>query len=56
MRVHSDVEQEGEMWILRFALIPNIRVGLIVRESLEIPFPLNMIAHKGGKIPQLKIT
>ena len=35
--------------ILRFASNPKIRVGLIVREILEIPFPLNMIAHKEAK-------
>ena len=42
--------------ILRFASDPKIRMGFIVGESLEIPFPLNMISYKGGKIPQLNIT
>ena len=42
--------------VLRFALNPKVRVGLIMRESLEGSFPLNMIANKGGKIPQLNIT
>ena len=41
--------------VLRFTS-PKVRVGLIMRESLEGYFPLNMIANKGGKIPQLNIT
>ena len=45
-----------ETRILRFASNPKVRVGLIMRESLEIYFPLNMISHKGGKSPQLNIT
>ena len=35
--------------ILRFTLDPNIRVGFIVRKSLERPFPLNMILTKEAK-------
>ena len=35
---------------------PKVRVGLIMRESLEGYFPLNMISKKGGKIPHLNIT
>ena len=37
--------------VLRFASNPKVRVGLIMRESLEGYFPLNMIFNKGGKIP-----
>ena len=42
--------------VLRFASNPKVRVGLIMRESWELSFPLKMIANKGGKIPELNIT
>ena len=37
--------------VLRFTSNQKVRVGLIMRESLEGSFQLNMIANKGGKIP-----
>ena len=41
---------------LRFTSNPKVRVGLIMRKKFEGYFPLNMIANKGGKVPQLNIT
>ena len=41
---------------LRFTSNQKVRVGLIMRNILKGSFPLNMIANKGSKIPQLNIT
>ena len=45
------VSSKEKTRILRLTSDPKIRVGFIVRKGLERPFPLNMIAHKRGKIP-----
>ena len=55
-REPTQLQSKEKMRGLRFTLNPKVRVGLIMRKSLEGSFPLNMIANKEGKSRQLNIT